>query len=88
MPDPKKFNLDDVRLSQDFANQVGIKKARLTVRVRKPGRHDFLRVHDDPGWMLEPWFSSSRTTTRFFLSRRPSSTSCWESSCRWRCSPP
>jgi len=53
MSDPKKFNLDELRLSQDFGGQVGIKKALLTVPVRKPGRQDFVRVHPDPHWRIE-----------------------------------
>lgn len=50
---PTKFSLEDLRLSQDFANEIGIRKARLTVPVRKPGRQDFVRVHADSGWRLE-----------------------------------
>jgi hypothetical protein len=50
---PKRFNLEELRLSQDFASQVGVKKALLTVPVRKPGRQDFVRVHPDPTWRFE-----------------------------------
>lgn len=52
MSDPKKFNLEDLRLSQDFASQVGVKKALLTVPVRKPSRQDFVRVRNDETWRL------------------------------------
>ena len=48
-----KFNLERLRLSQDFQNQVGVKKAILTVPVRKPDRQWFIRVHPDPEWRLE-----------------------------------
>ena len=47
------FDLDRLRLSQDFPNQVGVKKAILTVPVRKPDRQWFIRVHPDPAWRLE-----------------------------------
>ena len=47
------FNLSRLRLSQDFASQVGVKKALLTVPVRKPTRQEFVRVHPDPAWRLE-----------------------------------
>jgi len=47
------FSLSRLRLSQNFSETVGVKKALLTVPVRKPGRQDFVRVHPDPGWHLE-----------------------------------
>jgi hypothetical protein len=50
------FDLDRLRLSQDFAATGGVKKALLTVPVRKPNRQDFIRVRpDEPGqeWHLE-----------------------------------
>jgi len=39
------FDLSRLRLSQNFSEKVGVKKALLTVPVRKPGRQDFIRVH-------------------------------------------
>jgi hypothetical protein len=42
-----------LRLSQDFAAQVGVKKALLTVPVRKPTRQEFVRVHLDFSWRLD-----------------------------------
>ena len=48
-----RLNLNKLRLSQDFANKVGVKKAIITVPVRKPGRQDFVRVHPDPAMRLE-----------------------------------
>ena len=50
---PTKFNLEDLRLSQDFASQVGVKKALLTVPVRKPNRQEFVRTHPDPNYRFE-----------------------------------
>ena len=47
------FNPARLRLSQNFAGSVGIKKALLTVPVRKPGRQDFVRVHPDAAYRLE-----------------------------------
>ncbi len=48
-----KLDLERLRLSQDFQNQVGVKKALLTVPVRKPDRQWFVRVHPDSTWRLE-----------------------------------
>jgi hypothetical protein len=47
------FNLDKLRLSQDFDANLGVKKALLTVPVRKPNRQEFIRVHPGEDWRLE-----------------------------------
>ena len=47
------FDFNALRLSQDFATQVGVKKALLTVPVRKPHRQDFVRVHPDESWRFQ-----------------------------------
>ena len=44
-PKVTDFDLSRLRLSQNFAEKVGVKKALLTIPVRKPGRQDFIRVH-------------------------------------------
>ena len=46
--------LESLRLDQSFADQVGVKKLLTTVPVRKPNRHDFVRVHPDPAYRLTP----------------------------------
>ena len=48
-----RFDPKRLRLSQDFAAQVGVKKALLTVPVRKPDAQWFVRVHPDPEYRLE-----------------------------------
>lgn len=50
-PDP--FDLGALRLSQDFAAQIGVRKALTTIPVRKPDRQWFVRVHPDPAYRLE-----------------------------------
>jgi hypothetical protein len=47
------FDPARLRLSQNFSESVGVKKALLTVPVRKPGRQDFVRVHPDEDYRLE-----------------------------------
>jgi len=47
------FDLTRLRLGQDFAEKVGVKKMLLTVPVRKPDRQSFVRVHPDPAWRLD-----------------------------------
>ncbi|HEY7157900.1 MAG TPA: hypothetical protein VH575_28340 [Gemmataceae bacterium] len=50
-PDP--FNPSSLRLSQDFAASLGVKKALLSVPVRKPGNSWFVRVHPDESYRLQ-----------------------------------
>lgn len=47
------FDLDALRLSQNFPEMAGVKKLLTTVPVRKPHRQEFVRVHPDPSWRLE-----------------------------------
>jgi hypothetical protein len=50
-PDP--FDPAALRLSQDFAASMGVKKALLTVPVRKPDKSWFVRVHPDEAYRLQ-----------------------------------
>ncbi len=47
------FDLSRLRLSQDFSGMIGVKKAIITVPVRRPHRQWFVRVHPDESWRLE-----------------------------------
>lgn len=44
------LSLSDLRLSQDFADRAGVKKAILTIPVRKPPRQAFVRVRPGEEW--------------------------------------
>jgi len=50
-PDP--FDPESLRLSPDFSTALGVKKALLTVPVRKPAKEWFIRVHPDPAYHLQ-----------------------------------
>ena len=50
-PDP--FDLESLRLGQDFAASVGVRKALTTVPVRRPDRQWVVRVNPDPAFRLE-----------------------------------
>jgi hypothetical protein len=47
------FDLAQLRLSQDFAASIGVKKAILTVPVKKPHRQWFVRVRPEEQWRLQ-----------------------------------
>ena len=50
---PNPFDLASMRLSQDFAPAIGVKKKITTVPVRKPNRQEFVRVHPDSMYRLD-----------------------------------
>jgi hypothetical protein len=52
-------NIESLRLSQDFAAVASVKPVLTTVAVRKPSRHEFVRVR--PG---EEWRFSTGTFTQ------------------------
>jgi hypothetical protein len=47
-PIPDPFSPENLRLSQDFTETVGVKKLLTTLPVRKPGPQDYVRVHPLP----------------------------------------
>src|SRR5262245_41257611 len=47
------FDPEKLRLSQDFASNLGVKKALLTVPVRKPDKAWFVRAHPDAAYRLQ-----------------------------------
>ena len=50
-PDP--FDPDRLRLSQDFAANLGVKKVLTTVPVRKPSKEWWIQVHPDPAYHIQ-----------------------------------
>jgi len=46
-------NIEDLRVSQDHIEAVGLKKHYLSVPVRKPSKEWFVRVHPDPAYRFE-----------------------------------
>ena len=51
-PDP--FDPAALRLDSFDVENLGVKKVRTTVPVRRPNKHDFTRVHPDPAYSLVP----------------------------------
>jgi hypothetical protein len=49
-----RFNIESLRLSQDFSENLGVKKLLTTVPVRKPTRQEWVRVCPNPAYRLEP----------------------------------
>jgi hypothetical protein len=51
-PDP--FNPAALRLDPSYAETMGVRRLVTTIPVRKPTRHDFVRVNPDPEYRLSP----------------------------------
>ena len=47
------FDVESLRISQDYADSIGLKKALLTIPVRKPDKTWFVRTHADPAYRIE-----------------------------------
>jgi hypothetical protein len=66
-PNSNIFDPAKLRLSQDFDAMVGVKKALLTVPVRRPDRQWYLRVHPDESWRLPTAVLEDRTDRETYL---------------------
>ena len=52
-PEADPFDLASLRLSQDFASAVGVKKLVTTIPVKKPSKEWFVRAHPDAAYRLQ-----------------------------------
>jgi len=64
------FSPEALRLSQDFASTIGVKKVLTTVPCRKPNRHEFVRVHPGEDWRLETGVFEDKVNREVYLVRR------------------
>lgn len=60
--DPSKLTLP-----QNFETMVGVKKALLSVQVRKPERQWFVRVHPDEKWRINTAVIEDKETKETYL---------------------
>jgi hypothetical protein len=65
------FDPTRLRLSQDFQSMVGVRKALVTVPVRKPDRQWFVRTHPEEGWRLQTAVLEVKEDRATFLVDRP-----------------
>jgi len=49
----KDFDLDSLRLKQDFSETLGIQKVLSHVPVRKPNKQNFIRVHPGKDYRMD-----------------------------------
>jgi len=59
-PAPDPFSPEALRVSQDFAANLGVKEVLTTVPVRKPTRSSWVRVRPGPEYTLDTAFVELR----------------------------
>ena len=62
-----RFDVSKLRITQDFASQIGVKKLLLTIPVRKPHRQEFIRVHPDESYQLQTAILEMKEDRESFL---------------------
>ena len=67
-PDP--FDPESLRLPQDFSAAITVKKALLTIPVKKPSREWFVRVHPDPAYHLQTAVIEIKHPDEIYLVKR------------------
>src|SRR5438874_2515660 len=67
-PDP--MDPSSLRLPDDLPVGLGVKKAVLSVPIRKPDRSWFVRVHPDPSYRLQTAVIELKEDRELFLVRR------------------
>jgi hypothetical protein len=65
------FDLDSLRLNQDFVENVGVKKLLTTVPVRRPHPQEFFRVRPDAKYRLHPALMINLKDDREYYLVRP-----------------
>jgi hypothetical protein len=69
--DPGAFDLSRLRLSQNFSESLNVKKAILTVPVRKPDRQWFIRVRPGEEWRFQTAVLELKDERETYLVDRP-----------------
>jgi hypothetical protein len=68
-PDP--FDPAALRLSQNFGANLGVRKALVSVPVRRPDKSWFFRVHASPDYHLETFVVEMKEDRETYLVARP-----------------
>ena len=69
-PPPDPFDPENLRLSQDFVSSVGVKKRLVTIRVRKPDRQSFFRVHPGEAYRINTVLMKSNEERELYVVSR------------------
>jgi hypothetical protein len=61
------FDPDRLRLSQSFGSRLGVKKVLVTIPVKKPEKHWFVRVHPSEDYRIETLLLELRNEPEIYL---------------------
>lgn len=61
------FDLDRLRLKQNFGETLGVKKVLTTLRCRKPDKQEFVRVRSGEDWRLQTAILEDRINREDYL---------------------
>lgn len=64
-------NLASLRMSQNFADMAGVKPAITNVAVRKPHKHEFVRVRPGSEWRFETGCFEDKESREVYLVSPP-----------------
>ena len=65
------IDFDALRLPTDYEALAGVEPAHLTIKIRKPNRQEWFRVHPDPDWTFQTLTFTSQEDRELFLIDRP-----------------
>jgi hypothetical protein len=66
-PEADPFDLTSLRLSQDFASAVGVKRLLTTVPVKKPSKEWFVRTHPNAAYRLQTFVLELKEEREVYL---------------------
>lgn len=61
------FDPANLRLSQDFAGDMSVKRVHTVIPCRKPHRQEWVRVHEGEDYRLETFVYEDKTNKEFYL---------------------
>jgi hypothetical protein len=61
------FKLADIKISQNFAEQLLVKKELNTIPIRKPGKQEFVRTHPDPDYRIQLSLIEIKGESEYYL---------------------
>lgn len=67
-PEPKNpFDPANLRMGQDFASELGIKKHLIAINVRKPSRQEWVRSNSDASYRLDTYLLNLKDERETYL---------------------
>lgn len=62
-----KFDFNRLRFDQNFQNTSGVRRALVTVPVRKPHRQEYFRIHPDEAFQFGAWVLELKEEREIYL---------------------